>query len=478
MNYRNEEALTLKGLKLKTLQNIVFLYQSEEICSNDFIRKYQCITWSLYKLLQLLHLSDIHFCEPDCLNERRSREHTVREHLIRDIKEQVETASLKIDAILVTGDIAFKAHPDEFDAAAKWLDRLACILGITSKRIYTVPGNHDVNRDAAEEDVVEFVREKVTSIVNAERKNTTFQKMLSNRYKAELLLHPMDAYNTFAAPYECNITDEKPYWTHEIPITSDYELHINGLTSTFFSGKDDSEGSLYLGPFQANLMRREGVVNLAMLHHPQSWLEDGDISFNQCLKYGAELRLMGHEHVHRVIPDDHGVSVIAGSTNPDRYPEGSWEPAYGLISLSIDKQTDGNDFLDIGILQRIFTPNPASFVSSDTSVDHRIQLINKNHRQLKRSNIEASKPHIQNGVSISEYSEEQSCEVNVKDLVYDFWGLSAKQKRDVVSDLDLLEEESWALSDAHRYTKAMSAAKERNLLEKLFNKIQELKVNP
>jgi hypothetical protein len=78
----------------------------------------------------------------------------------------------------------------------------------------------------------------------------------------------------------------------------------------------------------------------------------------------------------------------------------------------------------------------------------------------------------------SENSEKQSNEINVKGLVYDFWALSAKQKREIVSDLDLLDEESWALSDAHRYTKAMAAAKERNLIEKLFNKIQELKVNP
>lgn len=421
-------------------------------------------------MLHLLHLSDIHFCEPDCLDERTSRDHTIREHLVDDIREQVEQSSLRVDAILLTGDIAFKAHENEYAAAKLWLDKLTKILDIDAQNVYMVPGNHDVHRDTAKKSIIKFCRDRILNAKSEEKRLQLFQKALRDPDESKLLLRPMDAYNDFAARYGCNISSANPFWQSDMELCDGYTLKIHGLTSTFFSGEDDSEGSLYLGGFQSNLKREAGSVNVALLHHPQSWLLDGDSSFELGLKNGAELRLMGHEHEQRVIVDDYGMSVIVGATNPERNGD-SWEPAYSLIKLTVDKESDGHHFLETSVSQRKYVTFPSGFNGCDEVDIHRIELITPSSLKMKRP---VEKTEKVKGIK-NERPVGNNYRVNEKALVYEFWELTGKQKRDVVSDLSLLNDEEWALPDRDRYTIAMSAARSNGKLIEFYKKIEEYK---
>ena len=74
--------------------------------------------------LLLLHLSDIHFHEPYCLDTDSDTDYPVRVALLNDIEELVKDLG-NVDAILISGDIAQKGHTDEYETAKAWLADVA-----------------------------------------------------------------------------------------------------------------------------------------------------------------------------------------------------------------------------------------------------------------------------------------------------------------------------------------------------------------
>src|SRR5512137_1856097 len=93
----------------------------------------------------LLHVSDIHFRAPDCLQPELDPERAYRTRLMRDVQERAGVVG-PVDAILVGGDIAFGGDPREYSVAAAWLRELQRVCGCGENRVFTVPGNHDVDR--------------------------------------------------------------------------------------------------------------------------------------------------------------------------------------------------------------------------------------------------------------------------------------------------------------------------------------------
>lgn len=93
----------------------------------------------------MLHISDIHFKSPDCLDQWMDPDFAIRTRMMRDLTEQVQNLG-KVGAILVGGDVAFKAAPDEYQTARGWIQQLSEISGCPKKRVFVVPGNHDVDR--------------------------------------------------------------------------------------------------------------------------------------------------------------------------------------------------------------------------------------------------------------------------------------------------------------------------------------------
>lgn len=88
----------------------------------------------------MLHISDVHFKSPDCLDSWMDPDAPVRTRMMRDLTEQVQKQG-QIDAILIGGDVAFKAAPDEYQTARACVQQLAQILGCSKERIFVVPGS-------------------------------------------------------------------------------------------------------------------------------------------------------------------------------------------------------------------------------------------------------------------------------------------------------------------------------------------------
>jgi predicted MPP superfamily phosphohydrolase len=291
--------------------------------------------------LLLLHISDIHFKEPVCLSQDQDPDRPIRTRVARDMRNKLDEMGKDLDGILVGGDIAFKAHPDEYRAAKEWLLELAALGGCSDKRIYVVPGNHDVNRGHIRRDMgIQNVQHRIASATELNR-DDTLRAQLAHGQSGHDLLSAHTAYNDFAAPMNCQIYPSKISWHQEIDLSIEVKLRIHGLTSTLLSGQngdDDTPRSLYLGQLQTVLDPVEDRVNLILCHHPPDWLMDGD-DVEDAINARAMLQLFGHKHRQRIVPSDEYVRILAGAVNPSRR-ERNYDPGYNLIELSVTGQVN------------------------------------------------------------------------------------------------------------------------------------------
>ncbi len=73
--------------------------------------------------LLFMHLSDLHF-RRDIVGHELDRDNDVRNELKITATSLCETLAQKVDAILITGDIAFAGQGEEYEFAKDWLENL------------------------------------------------------------------------------------------------------------------------------------------------------------------------------------------------------------------------------------------------------------------------------------------------------------------------------------------------------------------
>ena len=251
--------------------------------------------------MRLLHLSDIHFREPECLHPDTDVDKPTRTRLLADVVGLCHEKH--VDAVLVGGDIAFKAHPTEFATATPWLKDLADRTGCRQDRIYVVPGNHDVDRAVCQNS--RAVANAQSAIANAsrEKREAELRAQLRDTDAGTALFKPLAAYNSFASPFAGYVSPSKPFWTSNLDdvLGGGVTLRLHGLTSTLISGlgnRDDAPGSLYLSPMQTVLDPEPDVLNLVMAHHPPQWFVDHE-EVEDAVNDKAPLQFFGHAHRQR-----------------------------------------------------------------------------------------------------------------------------------------------------------------------------------
>ncbi|WP_414622769.1 metallophosphoesterase [Calothrix sp. CCY 0018] len=87
-------------------------------------------------LSHVLHISDLHFGTTD--NAR-----TWYAKLAEDLR--YESSCSRLDAVIISGDIASQSNPDEYAAAQLFINRLSQEFQLEPHQIVIVPGNHDIN---------------------------------------------------------------------------------------------------------------------------------------------------------------------------------------------------------------------------------------------------------------------------------------------------------------------------------------------
>jgi predicted phosphodiesterase len=431
--------------------------------------------------MRVLHLSDIHFRAPQCLDAATDRDRPYRTRLERDLVKRVANVG-PIDAILVGGDIAFQADPREYVVAQQWLLDLATMCGCDKDRIMVVPGNHDVNRKSCV-DAPTMNAHAMIAQASEDSREWMLEKQLAHNDTGQALFHGHTAYNDFARKMNCQVYPGRLYWKQEIDLSPDVKLRIHGLTSTLISGRNgenDPRGALYLSALQTTLDPAPNVVNMTICHHPPDWLLDGD-DVEDMLNARAMFQVFGHKHRQRVTREASYVRWGAGAVNPSR-SERQFDPGYNIIQL--DVVGEGADRrIDVQSHMFKFQSNPEAFhpIRDDTGNEVFRHLIGfpAEASGMKAKVAVVEDADVGGGIvegvvaTVTTDAEASMGDKRTRHLVDRFWDLDASDRREIVLSLELITTDEIQLPEAQRYGVALIRAAERNLIDRLDEMVTE-----
>ena len=196
-------------------------------------------------MLRLVHLSDIHF-RREVSGGPYDLDADLRNELGLDLGRELTGEA---SGILITGDIAFGGKVEEYAVARAWLEELCTTARCKPSDVYTVPGNHDVDRDIVDDS--EMIQEAHFELRKLEGAHLdhALAKMMGDRVRADGLLQPLAAYNDFALRYGCNITPGRLWWDNDLILNDGSILRLRGLTSVLVSDRydDNRVNKLLLG---------------------------------------------------------------------------------------------------------------------------------------------------------------------------------------------------------------------------------------
>jgi predicted phosphodiesterase len=436
----------------------------------------------------LLHIADIHFRSPDCLNPDLDPDRPYRSALVQDLKKRVIELG-PVGAILIAGDIAFKGAKDEYQTAMHWINELAAVAGCPMERVFVVPGNHDVDRGCILRSPQ--TRNAQAAIANAlhERRERELREQIYDKLTGQALLAPLEAYNDFAKMLNCQVyLPERLYWKQDLELENNVILRLHGLTSVLLSGmdgSDDNRESLYLSPLQTVLNPEEDVVNLVISHHPPDWFMDQDDA-NDAICGRAKIQMFGHKHRQRIIQDQQYIRYSAGAVNPDRNEQG-WQPGYNLVKLNVVGQ-GSNRQLQICSHMLQWQTNPDKFRYIETPEGESVfsHTIKIPGFEQPINSTDALDDSIRSPADIPEPSTDEKSETSgeaamgdaiTRNLVYRFWNLKSSERREIALKLDLISEDEISLPEPELYGRALIRASDQGKLEDLAREVMNREKN-
>lgn len=401
-----------------------------------------------------------------------------RTRMVQDARSRVDRLGA-VGAILVGGDVAFKGHPQEYEAAKTWIGELAQACGCPFERVFVIPGNHDVDRSV----ITRFaaVRNAHAAIKAAlpDRREAEFRTQLMDSETGRALLKPLEAYNDFAKLFSCQIyAPDHLYWKQDLSLEPGVYLRVYGLTSVFLSGaggRDDTRDGLYLSPLQTVFDPVDDVVNLVMSHHPPDWFMDQD-DVDEKICNRSAIHLFGHKHRQRIHKDGNYIRFSAGALNPDRN-ERAWQPAYNLIDVHLTGDGSSRALeIEAHLLQWQDNPEryrPVLTVQGEEVFRHRILIP---CRARAAAELVTAQP---TATSEPEHAEPRTdveaamSDESTRNLVFRFWKLTISQRREVALGLGLIDRAELALPEPERYGRALLRAGQRGLLDQVAREIAQ-----
>ena len=319
-----------------------------------------------------VHISDIHFGHGDAGHGWDQA--LVMGELRRDIASK--PTPVRVDAIFVTGDIAFSGagrSDKEYDLARAWLLEAGEAAGVKPERTFLVPGNHDVNRN------VDSKSKSTGRLIKALRSRGTPDQALDDALKdpedRKLLASRMEKYLDFAKDFgpwagqsPLPLPDARLYWVHTIE-QHGLRVRLVGLNTALLCKDDEDPGQLRLGNEQvARALAADRAQNEAILvlsHHPlrKGWLGD-EGSADKWIRNHAQVHLSGHVHEAESEEARSGsgqsfVRVTAGAAHNDQLP--AWIPQTHGYSFGQIRRGNG-DGGALRVYPRLWSPPNASFV--------------------------------------------------------------------------------------------------------------------
>lgn len=430
--------------------------------------------------LLLLHISDIHLREQE-ISSSQDVDEDLRAQLLSDVGRCGLPEGTRIDAILVTGDVAHGGKKIEYESARVWLHKLCEQVQCPKSQVWVVPGNHDIDRAAHTKNVM--LRDMHNAIRKAPDPADALSERLREQLSAEALLSPLDEYNTFAQQFGCDTTVEKVFWESsdnedDLVLNDGSHLRLRGINSSILSGKTGDNGppqgpaTEVVGLTQVQLRdEQEGICYLTLCHHPCEWLLDGDVAEDH-LTSRAKIQLFGHKHRQRVRKVDDSLVVGAGALHPSRGEKG-WEPRYNVLRLEVGGDPAGNRRLIVEVYQRGWKPADTTFgkvIDSDGAYPRKFEL------ELKPW----SPPDPEDaGTSLSAESESQSdagstegTSMSTREIVFRFFDLSYPIRMQILITLKLLRDDDTGIADSELIRRVVARARDNSQLAELGDAIK------
>ncbi len=322
----------------------------------------------------VLHLSDIHFCNADELDEDR------RQHVLDGIPTVIHKLvkekgpSWIPSTIAISGDLAFAGgdlNRKEYERPEKWLEQLISKLNedykdvreLTAKDIFICPGNHDIQRSK--------VREKLGGYKTKQELHTYAKNNLATarhlREQGEATFHYFNKlcleknYNSFDYFHE-ELKNAKYFGFKHHEATGLMFVIVNSSWFCRGYGKGDvmgpeDQGSLFLSKkmieslFQKvqKVREKNNIPCVTLIHHPPDWLHwseryRNDVSTTPAydvIVNNSNVILSGHEHALGRRPDRIGgraLLVLSGASFHAEIAQGkSTEPDYQFNSFNLLK---------------------------------------------------------------------------------------------------------------------------------------------
>lgn len=288
--------------------------------------------------LTWFHFSDFHFRSADDFDRGR-----VLNALWQDIGKQLREGFLP-DFIVITGDLAYSGKPAEYARAEReFLIPLLEQTGVSRKRVYFVPGNHDFDRD--------YLESLNPATIRGLKTRDQVNDLLSDPKKRNLYLQPFSAYSTFVR----NFTTAEYF--ADSPAFSYCDKFLHGKTTVRIIGLNTSwacnyrsdaitasdKGQLLLGEYQLAHTGAPGAddtFTICAMHHPMDWLAEFEIAMlrQQILQTG---QILHHGHVHLASEIAHTrarshdcITLGAAASYDRRVGNDFYANGYSILTLS------------------------------------------------------------------------------------------------------------------------------------------------
>jgi len=397
--------------------------------------------------------------------------------MIDDIKIMRSDLGRSIDAILLTGDIAYHGRKEEFDFALTWLKEELCpACGCSIEDVVVIPGNHDVDRKATEAPMHVDARGRLRQ-VPVSQANAAITRYLDDETSSQMLFRPIENYNRFASNFECQIgflnkeTGTKPYVLQKFTLSDGSILNVWGFNSVLICDGADGKDNMFVDPSAAQIIRREdGVTHLVMCHHPFGWLRNAG-EFRDRIDNVAHLHLFGHEHSLRVEDFRDFTRIRAGAIQPAR-DEAGWQPGYNIIDVDVHG-TPENRRLDVSIWARHllgtrFIPVPDKKGRNPWYLSHDLPPWTP-----------ASPPNSPAKIAVSVAVPNEESHVmadpqpTTRSVAIKILALSEHDQRRIITSLELDKEGDQGLLDFEFAVAAVRRAAERGILQQLSDAIDQ-----
>lgn len=269
----------------------------------------------------IVHLSDLHIKSVDNELPEYGR---LRDNLIKDLNDQLEIHKLKLDVLVITGDIIDKgADLKKYEAASLFLDKLKENLKIEKEQIRIVPGNHDFDRHRIANSAVKSIRiQDNDDDIEIFRHNWDVSIKQKCRMYYDFLKDNLDI-NESVFSYGGS--------TYNF-ISSQGCINFIMLDSAWSSIGDEDYQNLIIGKYQLEEVLLEykklpkADLTIAMMHHPVEWFkpEQGKMLKSFLMSsdlFGTEILFHGHIHEAEIgvsgNPDGSLCTLVSGIGYPE-----------------------------------------------------------------------------------------------------------------------------------------------------------------